>query len=95
MDHTYSYSIIVSVVTRLGAGQSRVQIPVQAPNLLIMDHTHSYSIIGSVVTRLVAGQSGVQIPVHARNLVLLHHVHTGSGAHPAPYSMGTGVFSRG
>jgi hypothetical protein len=34
--------------------------------------------------------TGVQVPIGARTLSLFHSVQTGSGAHPASYSMGTG-----
>lgn len=37
--------------------------------------------------------SGVQIPTRTRALSLFQNVHTGSGAHPAPYSMVPGFFS--
>jgi hypothetical protein len=38
---------------------------------------------------------GVQVPVGAKK-ILFHVIHTGSGAHPAPYPMGTGgSFPRG
>jgi len=33
---------------------------------------------------------GVQFPGCAGNVPLRHHVDTGSGAHPASYTMGTG-----
>jgi hypothetical protein len=48
-----------------------------------------------IVTRLRAEQSGVQNPTTARHLSLLQNVHTGSGAHPASYSMDIGAVSRG
>ena len=42
---------------------------------------------------LWAGRSGVQIPAGVRHFSLLQNVWTSSGAHPAPYSMGSGVHS--
>jgi hypothetical protein len=35
--------------------------------------------------------SRVRFPVGAGNFSLHHHVQNGSGAHPAPYPMGTGT----
>jgi hypothetical protein len=46
-----------------------------------------------VVTRLRNAQSGVRIHAGARHLSRLQNVQTSSGAHPASYSMGTGVLS--
>jgi hypothetical protein len=37
----------------------------------------------------------VRIPVEARDFPLLQNVQTGSGAHRASYSVGTGTFPRG
>jgi hypothetical protein len=51
------------------------------------------SVVG-IVTRLQAGWVGVQILVCVRNVSLIPNVQTSSGAHPVPYSMGTGVLSR-
>jgi hypothetical protein len=44
-------------------------------------------------TRLRAGRTTVRIPVEARDSPLLRNVQTGSGHHPAYYSMGTGDLS--
>jgi len=41
--------------------------------------------------RLVVGWSGVQIPAGIRDFSVLQYDQTGSGAHQAAYSMGTGV----
>jgi len=41
-------------------------------------------------TRLRAGRSRFRIRVGARGFSFLHTVQTGSGAHPASYSIGTG-----
>jgi hypothetical protein len=49
----------------------------------------SQDIVVSIVTRLWTGRSGVQILAVTNDLFLLQHVKTGSGAHPAPSSMGT------
>lgn len=38
------------------------------------------------------GQSGIQFPVSTRGFCLLQNIQTSSGAHPAPYSLGNGVF---
>jgi len=38
---------------------------------------------------------GIRIPVEAGNFSLRHHLQTSSGAYPASYPMGTGVFSLG
>jgi len=46
-------------------------------------------------TRLWAVWSRVHIPAGARNLSLLQNTQTVSGAHPASYSVGTGVHWRG
>ena len=47
---------------------------------------------GIIATALRAGQSEVRIPLGARDFSLLQIVRTGSGAHPASYTMGTGSF---
>ena len=47
------------------------------------------------VTRLAARLSGVGIPAEVRYFSRLRNVHTSSGAHPASYSIPTGVLSRG
>jgi hypothetical protein len=39
--------------------------------------------------------SRAQFPVGAGNFSLCHHVQNGSGAHPAPYPMGTRALSLG
>jgi hypothetical protein len=50
----------------------------------------------SIVTRLRDEGTGVQIPSRIRDLSLLQNVLTGSGAHPASYSVGKGsLFPRG
>jgi hypothetical protein len=41
-----------------------------------------------IATRLRALKAGVQFPVGGNDFSLLHSVKTGSGAHPASYSMG-------
>ena len=48
-----------------------------------------------VVTKLGAGRSRVGVLVEASDFSALHNAQTGSGAHPASYSVGTGVLSRG
>jgi len=48
-----------------------------------------------VVTRLWAAQSRVPIFTRALDLSLNQNVLTGSGAHSASYSMGTGALSLG
>jgi len=48
-----------------------------------------------VVTRLWAAQSRVPIFTRAPDLSLTQNVLTGSGAHSASYSMGTGALSLG
>ena len=52
-------------------------------------------VVVCTLTRPRVGWSGVWIPIMARDFPLLQTVQTGSGAHPASYSMGTGVLSRG
>jgi hypothetical protein len=47
-----------------------------------------------IVTELRAGRSRFAIPVGARDLSL-ENVQAGFGVHPASYSVGTGVVSRG
>ena len=47
-----------------------------------------------IVTRLLAGWSGFRIPIAARDFSPLQNVQTGSGAHPAPFLMTTGVLPR-
>jgi hypothetical protein len=42
-------------------------------------------------TVLQAGRNGVRILAGARDFSLLRNMQTGSGAHPASYSMGTGA----
>jgi hypothetical protein len=41
------------------------------------------------VTRLGVGQSGIRTPAEAKDFPFLQNVQTGSGAHPASYSMST------
>ena len=48
-----------------------------------------------VATTLRDGQSGVPTQAEAIDCSLLQNVHPGSEAHPASYSMGTEVVSRG
>jgi len=48
-----------------------------------------------LATTLRAGQSGIQIQARVRDVSLRRNVRTGSGAHPASYSISTGVFLRG
>jgi hypothetical protein len=49
--------------------------------------------IVSVVTNLQVGQSGIQFLVGAKVLAsLLQNIQTSSGAHPAPYWLGSVVF---
>jgi len=47
------------------------------------------------MTSLWVGQSEVGILGGPRDFSLSQNIHTGSGAHPASYSVGTGVISRG
>jgi hypothetical protein len=51
------------------------------------------SIVG-IATRLWTGQSRVWILVGARDISLFQNVQTGSGAHPASYSVRTGILSQ-
>ena len=46
-------------------------------------------------TRLQVGLPGFRIPVRTRDFSLLQNAQKGPGAHPAFYSIGTGVLSRG
>jgi len=48
-----------------------------------------------IVTRLRGWTGRVRIPAQARDFLFSKTVQTGSGAHPASYSMGTRVLSRG
>jgi hypothetical protein len=48
-----------------------------------------------IVARLWTCRSGVRIPVDERDPSLLQNVHTGSQAHTASYSVGTGILYRG
>jgi hypothetical protein len=55
---------------------------------------HHNSLIGAAIaqwcnTGLWAGWPGVRFPAGAGNVSLQHRVQTGSGVHPAPYSIGT------
>jgi hypothetical protein len=47
-----------------------------------------------ILTRPRVVQSGVWIPLSARDFPFLQTVQTGSGVHPASYSVGKGVHSR-
>jgi hypothetical protein len=47
------------------------------------------------MSRLWVGGVGARSPPGARNFSLLSNVHTGSGAHPAFYTMDTGIVSLG
>ena len=47
-----------------------------------------------MVTELRVGLAGVRILVVATDFSLLQNVQTGSGAHPASYSMGTGGYGK-
>ena len=49
----------------------------------------------SIWTGLRPGWSGVRIPLGGKDFYLLQNVLTVSGAHPASYSVGTGVLSQG
>jgi hypothetical protein len=51
----------------------------------MVDYPHQ--ILWKSVTSLI---DEARFPVGAGNVSLRHHVHTGSGAHPASYSMDTG-----
>lgn len=55
MDHTHRWSIIVGVVTRLGAGRSGVQIPVQASNFALLHHIQTGSGLTEPLIRWVLG----------------------------------------
>jgi hypothetical protein len=48
-----------------------------------------------IATSIRAGRYGARIPVMTLNFSLLQTVQIGSRAHKAPYSIGTGVPSRG
>jgi hypothetical protein len=48
-----------------------------------------------VVTRLWAEQSVFRIPVEAKDSSLLQSVYIFSGSHQIPYSVGSGILSRG
>jgi hypothetical protein len=55
-----------------------------------------YHCICSLITTVYGLDGPVSIPGRARNFSLLRKVQTASGAHPAPYPMGTGDnFPRG
>jgi len=56
-------------------------------------YAQSQSNIVGMATQLWDGRSGVRNPVAARDFFFLFskNVQTGSGAHPASNSMGTGV----
>ena len=47
------------------------------------------------MTTLQAGRSRLQIQAETRDFSVLQNVHTGSEDHPASFSVGTGVLSRG
>jgi hypothetical protein len=49
----------------------------------------------NIVTILRAGRAGGQISSAVRDFSVFHIVQTGLGSHLAPYSVGTGVLSRG
>ena len=44
--------------------------------------------------RMRSGRFGVRVPVGARDFSFLQNVKTGSGTHPASYSVGTGSLFR-
>ena len=48
-----------------------------------------------IVTRLWAGRYGIRISAGTKYFSLLHSFQTGSGVHPASFSMGTVVPFRG
>ena len=48
-----------------------------------------------IVTRLWAGRYGVGISAETKDFSLPQNFHTGSGVHPASFSLGTGVPFRG
>ena len=52
-----------------------------------------YSSAG-IVSRLLAGTFGVRFPPGATYFSILQNVQSFFGAHPASYSIGTGVLSR-
>jgi hypothetical protein len=45
-----------------------------------------------IATGLLNGRFGVRNPTRTNNFSLFKNVQTGSRAHPAPYSVGTGFF---
>jgi hypothetical protein len=51
--------------------------------------------VDGVVTRISGGRSGIQIPAWARNFSAIKKVQTGFPVHPATYSIGIMVLSRG
>ena len=55
----------------------------------------SRSNVAGIVTTLRAGGSRFRVPLGARTLSLLRNVQAVCGAHPAPFSLGTVVLSRG
>ena len=60
-----------------------------------MHHEGSPDSVVGAVNKLQAGRSGVWIAIRAGHFCLLEIVQTGSGVHPASYSMGTGVLPQG
>jgi hypothetical protein len=56
-------------------------------------HIH-YLVVG-IVSKLRAGRQGFRFPAGAGNFSFHHRVQTGSGAHPASYSMGMWDFFPG
>jgi hypothetical protein len=62
---------------------------------LVENYFMSFMLVIDVVTRLLGGCSGVWIPVGAQNFSVHQNVRTGSGAHPASYSVCTVVLPWG
>ena len=60
----------------------------------VLSESEQSCIIG-LATTLRAGRFGVRIPIEARDFSLHQNVQTSSAAHPASYSLYTGVISCG
>ena len=78
------------VLWRVLATHSIRQFPLHFPSRASLCAI-TFQLDSTVVRGLQHGRFGVRLPVGERDVFLLQNVQTGSGVHPASYSMATGV----
>ena len=75
--------------------QNRVPHPPSYNRKLTTSNNNFRVSLVGMATRLRVVRPGFRIPVEAKDFSVIQNVQTGSGAHPAFYTMGTGVISQG